>query len=32
LRHTFGTRMIANANILGVEEWMGHAGVQTTMR
>jgi integrase len=32
LRHTFGTTMIAKADILRVKEWMGHADVQTTMR
>jgi integrase len=32
LRHTFGTRMIAVAGIRRVQEWMGHADVQTTMR
>jgi integrase len=32
LRHTFGTRMIAKADIRRVQEWMGHANVQTTMR
>ena len=32
LRHTFGTRMIAKADILRVQEWMGHADIQTTMR
>jgi integrase len=32
LRHTFGTRMIAMADIRRVQEWMGHADVQTTMR
>jgi integrase len=32
LRHTFGTRMIANASILQVKEWMGHADVDTTMQ
>jgi integrase len=32
LRHTFGTRMIAKADILRVKEWMGHADVTTTMR
>jgi len=32
LRHTFGTRMIARADIRRVHEWMGHADVQTTMR
>ena len=32
LRHTFDTRMIAKADIRRVQEWMGHADVQTTMR
>jgi len=32
LRHTFGTRMIAEADIRRVQEWMGHADIQTTMR
>src|SRR4051794_1770133 len=32
LRHTFGTRVIAYADIRRVQEWMGHADVQTTMR
>jgi integrase len=32
LRHTFGTRMIAKADILRVKERLGHADVQTTMR
>jgi integrase len=32
LRHTFGTRMIAQADIRRVQEWMGHADVQTTMQ
>jgi integrase len=32
LRHTFGTRMIAKADIRRVQGWMGHADVQTTMR
>jgi integrase len=32
LRHTFGTRVIAEADIRRVQEWMGHADVQTTMR
>jgi integrase len=32
LRHTFGTRIIAKADIRRVQEWMGHADVQTTMR
>jgi integrase len=32
LRHTFGTRTIAKADIRRVQEWMGHADIQTTMR
>ncbi len=32
LRHTFGTRMITNADIRRVQEWMGHASIQTTMQ
>jgi integrase len=32
LRHTFGTRVIGVADIRRVEEWMGHAIVQTTMQ
>ena len=32
LRHTFGTRMIRQADIRRVQEWMGHADVQTTMK
>ena len=32
LRHTFGTRMIAKADIRRVQEWMGHADIQTTLR
>jgi len=32
LRLTFGTRMIAKADIRRVQEWMGHADVQTTMK
>jgi integrase len=32
LRHTFGTRMISHADIRRVQEWMGHADVQTTMK
>jgi integrase len=32
LRHTFGTRMIATADIRRVQEWMGHADIQTTTR
>jgi hypothetical protein len=32
LRHTFGTRVIAEADIRRVQEGMGHADVQTTMR
>jgi integrase len=31
-RHTFGTRMIAVADVRRVQEWMGHADIQTTMR
>ncbi len=32
LRHTFGTSVIAKADIRRVQEWMGHADVQTTMK
>ncbi len=32
LRHTFGTRMIAKADIRRVQEWMGHSSIQTTMQ
>ncbi len=32
LRHAFGTRMIAKADIRRVQEWMGHVDIQTTMR
>jgi integrase len=32
LRHTFGTRIIGKADIRRVQEWMGHADVQTTMK
>jgi integrase len=32
LRHTFGTRMIAKADIRRVQEWMGHADIATTMK
>ena len=32
LRHTFGTRMIAKADIRRLQEWMGHADIQTTMK
>jgi integrase len=32
LRHTFGTRMIAKADVRRVQEWMGHANIQTTMK
>ena len=32
LRHTFGTRMIAKADIRRVQEWMGHADIQTTQK
>jgi integrase len=28
----FGTRVIAKADIRRVQEWMGHADIQTTMR
>ena len=31
LRHTFGT-MIAKADVRRVQEWMGHADIQTTMK
>ncbi|MBV9799150.1 MAG: site-specific integrase [Solirubrobacterales bacterium] len=32
LRHTFGTRMIGMADIRRVQEWMGYANIQTTMK
>ncbi len=32
LRHTFGTRMIGKADNRRVQEWMGHADIQTTMK
>jgi integrase len=32
LRYTFGTRMIGKAGICRVQEWMGHADIQTMMR
>ncbi len=32
LRHTFGTRMISKADVRRVQEWMGHADIQTTMK
>lgn len=32
LRHTFGTRMIGMTDIRRVQEWMGHADIQTTMK
>lgn len=32
LRHTFGTPMIAKADVRRVQEWMGHADIQTTMK
>jgi len=32
LRHTFGTRVIGVADIRRLQEWMGHANVQTTMK
>ena len=28
----FGTRMIGKADIRRVQEWMGHASIQTTMQ
>ncbi|MGI8780387.1 MAG: tyrosine-type recombinase/integrase, partial [Solirubrobacteraceae bacterium] len=30
LRHTFGTTMIRKADIVRVQEWMGHADIETT--
>jgi integrase len=30
LRHTFGTTMIRRADIVRVQEWMGHADIETT--
>jgi integrase len=32
LRHTFGTRTIAKADIVRVQEWMGHEDIETTRR
>jgi integrase len=32
LRHTFGTRVIAKADVRRVQEWMGHSDIQTTMK
>jgi integrase len=32
LRHTFGSLAISRADIVEVQEWMGHADVKTTMR
>jgi integrase len=32
LRHTFGTRVIAVADIRRVQEWMGHVNVLRTMK
>jgi integrase len=32
LRHTFGTAMITQADIVRVKEWMGHAEIETTER
>jgi integrase len=32
LRHTFGTTVIGKTDIRRVQEWMGHANVQTTMQ
>jgi integrase len=29
LRHTFGTRTIAKADIVSVQKWMGHADIQS---
>ena len=32
LRHTFGTTAINHATIVQVQNWMGHADIQTTMK
>jgi len=32
LRHTFGTTMIRKAYIVRVQEWMGHADIETTRK
>jgi integrase len=32
LRHTFGSLMINQASIVQVQEWMGHADIQTTRK
>jgi hypothetical protein len=32
LRHTFATQLIARTDIRRVQEWMGHADTQTTMK
>jgi integrase len=32
LRHTFGTLAVRIAPVTDVEQWLGHADVQTTMR
>jgi len=32
LRHTFGTTMIRNADIVRVQEWMGHAAIEWTRK
>ncbi len=32
LSHTFGTRMIGEPDVRRVQEWMGHANIQTTMK
>jgi integrase len=32
LRHTFATRVIGKTDIRRVQEWMGHADVQTTIK
>ena len=32
LRHTFGTTMIRTTDIVRVQEWMGHADIETTRK
>ena len=32
LRHTFGSRMIAEVDIVRLQEWMGHADIATTRK
>jgi integrase len=32
LRHTFGTLAVRIAPVTDVQQWLGHADVQTTMR